>query len=109
GSWRSGCRPAFRRYSVTTFDPGARLVFTHGWRESPRSTAFFASRPAPIITLGFDVLVQLVIAAITTDPCARSAATPGTSATATAPPGLLIADTCADPAASAIFFGWDAI
>ena len=56
------------RYSVTTFEPGARLVFTHGWLVSPRSTAFFASSPAPIITLGFDVFVQLVIAAITTAP-----------------------------------------
>ena len=60
--------PALRRYSVTTFEPGARLVFTHGLRVRPRSTAFFASRPAPIITLGFDVFVQLVIAAITTAP-----------------------------------------
>ena len=33
------------------------------------STAFFATRPAPIITLGFEVFVQLVIAAITTSPC----------------------------------------
>ncbi len=57
-----------RRYSVTTFDPGARLVFTQGLLLSPRSTAFFASRPAPIITLGFDVFVQLVIAAMTTAP-----------------------------------------
>ena len=35
---------------------------------SPRSTAFRASRPAPTITDGFDVFVQLVIAAITTSP-----------------------------------------
>ena len=53
---------------MTTFDPGARLVFTQGFDVSPRSTAFLASRPAAIITLGFEVLVQLVIAAITTDP-----------------------------------------
>src|SRR5262245_55254141 len=57
---RYGSRPAARRYSVTTFEPGARLVLTHGRRESPRSTAFFASSPAAIITLGFDVFVQLV-------------------------------------------------
>src|SRR5688572_25877524 len=61
-------RPDFRRYSVTTFDPGARLVFTHGWRDRPRSTAFLATSPAAIITLGFDVFVQLVMAAMTTDP-----------------------------------------
>ena len=64
------CRaPPRVRYSVTTFEPGARLVFTHGLRVSPRSTAFFASSPAPIITLGFEVFVQLVMAAITTAPC----------------------------------------
>ena len=31
--------------------------------------ALRASRPAPIITLGFDVLVHDVMAAITTSPC----------------------------------------
>src|SRR5262245_1181001 len=65
-SSRYGWSPEVLRYSVTTFEPGARLVFTHGARFSPRSTAFFATSPAPIITLGFEVLVQLVIAAITT-------------------------------------------
>ena len=34
----------------------------------PRSTAFLASRPAPTITDGLEVLVQLVIAAIATEP-----------------------------------------
>src|SRR5258705_2690951 len=61
-------RPACSRYSVTTFDPGARLVLTQGLLRSPRSTAFFAMSAAAIITDGFDVLVQLVIAAITTEP-----------------------------------------
>src|SRR5436309_13706154 len=56
------------RYSVTAFDPGARLVFTHGLLFSPRSAAFFAKMPAPSMTDGFDVLVQLVMAAITTEP-----------------------------------------
>src|SRR3954463_4890257 len=65
---RYSVRPALSRYSVTTFDPGARLVFTHGLRSRPRSTALLASRPAPIITEGLEVLVQLVIAAITTAP-----------------------------------------
>src|SRR2546428_10555090 len=60
-------RPACWRESVTTFEPGARLVFTHGCDLRPFSTAFFATRPAAIITDGFDVLVQLVIAAVTTD------------------------------------------
>ena len=34
----------------------------------PASTAFFASRPAASSTLGFEVLVQEVIAAISTSP-----------------------------------------
>ena len=54
--------------TVTTFEPGARLVLTQGCDWRPRSTAFFATRPAAIITEGLDVLVQLVIAAITTEP-----------------------------------------
>ncbi len=69
---------------MTTFDPGARLVFTHGFCVRPFSTAFFATRPAPIITLGFDVFVQLVIAAITTEPCSTAAC--GGAATAVPPP-----------------------
>ena len=55
---------------------------THGLRVRPFSTAFFATRPAPIITLGFDVFVQLVIAAITTEPCSSWVAV----ATAAPPP-----------------------
>src|SRR5438874_108083 len=46
----------------------ARLVFTHGFTSDPRSTAFFARIPAAIITEGFEVFVQLVIAAMTTEP-----------------------------------------
>ena len=42
----------------------------------PRSTAFFASRPAPSISEGFEVLVQLVMAAMTTEPSARSKLSP---------------------------------
>jgi hypothetical protein len=44
------------------------VVFTHGFRDNPRSTAFFATNAAPIITLGFDVFVHEVIAAIVTAP-----------------------------------------
>src|SRR5574341_2530631 len=47
------------------------LVFTHGLVVSPFSTAFLASRPAPIITDGLEVLVQLVMAPITTAPSNR--------------------------------------
>ena len=53
---------------MTTSEPGASEVFTHGLRERPRCTAFFASRPAAIITAGLLVLVQLVTAAMTTEP-----------------------------------------
>ena len=53
---------------ATTFDPGAREVFTQDLGLIPKSKAFFAIKPAPTITLGFEVLVQLVIAAMTTDP-----------------------------------------
>src|SRR5664280_1887415 len=64
--------PASFRQSVTPFEPGARDVFTHGFAESPRSTAFFARRPAPSMTDGFDVFVHDVIAARTTAPCGSS-------------------------------------
>ena len=57
---------------MTTFEPGASDDFTHGFRVRPRSTALRASRPAPIITDGFDVFVQEVIAAITTEPCSSA-------------------------------------
>ncbi|MOA01649.1 hypothetical protein D3C78_1210700 [compost metagenome] len=53
---------------MTTLEPGASELFTHGLRCRPFSTAFFASRPAAIITLGLEVLVQEVMAAITTAP-----------------------------------------
>src|SRR6185436_5013081 len=61
---RYGSRPARVRYSVTIREPGASEVLMCGSTLSPASTAFLASRPAPIITLGFDVLVHEVIAAI---------------------------------------------
>jgi hypothetical protein len=46
---------------VTTFEPGATVVFTHGLRSSPFSTAFFATSAAPIMTDGFEVFVHDVI------------------------------------------------
>src|ERR1700729_3683141 len=67
-SSRYSVRPARSRYSVTTFDPGASDVLTHGLTVRPFWTALRARRPAPSITDGFDVFVQLVIAAITTWP-----------------------------------------
>src|SRR5579884_3411321 len=66
---------------MTTLDPGASDVFTHGLRVRPRSTAFLASSPAPTITNGFDVLVHEVIAATTTAPWSRSNSVPSPSRT----------------------------
>ena len=55
---------------MTTFEPGREQVLTHGLRLQPALDApsSRAGRP-PSITDGFDVFVQLVIAAITTAPC----------------------------------------
>src|SRR4051794_41905579 len=66
---------------MTTFDPGASVVFTHGLAVSPRSTAFLASSAAPIITCGLDVLVQEVIAAITTWPWSTNVSVPSSMTT----------------------------
>src|SRR5581483_1071155 len=65
---RSFCSPDLSRYSATTCEPGASEVFTHGLLERPLPAALRARRPAPIMTFGFDVLVQDVIAAMTTSP-----------------------------------------
>src|ERR1035437_5636576 len=82
-SFSSGSsKPAPRRYSVTAFEPGARLVLTVGGTASPRATALRASNPAATMTVGLDVLVQLVIAAMATEPfempTVRPAASTGT-------------------------------
>ena len=41
----------------------------YGFVLRPFSIAFFAMRPACSMTLGFDVFVHDVIAAMTTEPC----------------------------------------
>src|SRR6202008_2610297 len=69
---RAACRPDLERYSATTWMPAATEVFTHGFSFNPLAAALRASRPAPIRTLGLEVLVQEVIAAITTSPCPSS-------------------------------------
>ena len=56
---------------MTTPDPGLKLVLIYGETLNPFSTARLARSPAPNITDGFDVFVQLVIADITTDPTGR--------------------------------------
>ena len=53
---------------MTTCEPGASEVFTHGFTFSPLARALRATRPAAISTEGLEVLVQLVMAAITTSP-----------------------------------------
>ena len=62
------CKPDRDRYSPTTCDPGASDVLTQGAVFRPLATALRARRPAAIRTLGLDVLVQEVMAAIATSP-----------------------------------------
>src|SRR3954449_6129479 len=66
---------------MTTLDPGASVVLTHGLVASPSSTAFFASSAAQIITCGLDVFVQEVIAAITTWPWSTKVSVPSSIVT----------------------------
>src|SRR5215472_2284287 len=66
---------------MTTLDPGASVVFTQGLRFRPFSTAFLASRAAPTMTEGLDVLVQDVIAAMTTEPWSTLVVVPSSSVT----------------------------
>ena len=63
---------------MTTFDPGARVVFTQGFAFKPFSTAFLARSAAPSITEGFEVFVQEVMDAITTAPFATLVSEPRT-------------------------------
>jgi hypothetical protein len=69
---RSAWRPDFAKYSATICEPGAVEVLTQGLGFRPRRLALRASSPAPIMTLGFEVLVHDVIAASTTSPWPRS-------------------------------------
>src|SRR3546814_10367838 len=62
-----------------TWLPGASEVLTHGLGLSPLARALRATRPAAISTLGFEVLVQLVIAAMTTSPSPISWLSPSTA------------------------------
>ena len=64
-------KSASSRYLLTTLLPGANEVLTQSGTFKPNSTAFFATSPAIISTTGFDVFVQLVIAAIQTEPCPK--------------------------------------
>ena len=66
---------------MTTLEPGASVVFTHGLEASPASTAFLASSAAPTMTDGFEVLVHEVMAAITTEPWSTEVVVPSSSVT----------------------------
>ena len=68
---------------MTTLEPGARVVFTQGLRARPASTAFLASRAAPTMTEGFEVLVHDVMAAMTTDPWSTDVRVPSSRITST--------------------------
>src|SRR6202158_5468610 len=63
---RSPCNPELERYSATTWLPGASEVLTQGFAFRPFAAALRANSPAPIRTLGLEVLVQEVIGATTT-------------------------------------------
>src|SRR6202140_2526822 len=69
---RSSCSPELEKYSANTWLPGASEVLTQGFAVRPLAGALRAKTPAPISTLGLEVLVHEVIAAITTSPWPRS-------------------------------------
>src|ERR687897_2528869 len=94
---------------MTTLDPGASEVLTHGLEARPRSTALRASRPAASITDGLEVLVQLVMAAMTTCPWSRSKRVPSSSWTGTRLPGRPLAPAGSgsnQPAGAGSWLGW---
>src|SRR5437868_2071237 len=100
---RSVCSPELERYSATTWLSGASDVLTQGFAFNPLAAALRANRPAPISTLGFDVLVQEVIAAITTSPWRRLKSRPSTAYRLSASSGFLYSpdSAVAKPAATA--------
>ena len=59
---------AAESFKTSQFGITVLQSLTQGFVVRPRSTAFLASRAAPTMTEGLDVLVQLVIEAITTAP-----------------------------------------
>ena len=61
------------------------------------ATALRATRPAAISTLGFEVLVHDVIAAMTTSPCPRSKSRPSTLNLLPSSPGFLYSPASAVP------------
>ena len=78
------------RKKATTWEPGASDVLTQGFRVSPRSTAFFATRAAPSITEGLEVLVQEVMDATVTAPFLSSKDVPSARVTGTEASGVWV-------------------
>ena len=68
----AGCSPAFSSTAAVTWLPGTSDVLTHGLVRRPRATAFCATSPAAIMLAALAVLVQEVMAAITTAPSNRA-------------------------------------
>src|SRR5262249_3676742 len=66
---------------MTTFEPGASVVFTHGLRARTRSPVVRASTAAPILACGLEVFVHDVIDAITTAPWSRWYVVPSAAVT----------------------------
>jgi len=68
--------PLNYKYLETACEPGDSDVLIYGSILIPLSKAFLQSSAAPSITPGLEVLVQEVIAAITTEPCFNSKSSP---------------------------------
>src|SRR6202022_1281423 len=65
---RDTCSPECSSNEAAECDPGVIDVLVHQADLSPRATAFRAKIPAATMDLGLEVLVQLVIEAMTTSP-----------------------------------------
>src|ERR1700744_2495010 len=66
---------------MTTLDPGASVVLTQYVLLRHAAPAFLASRAAPTMTDGLEVLVQEVMAAITTEPWSMVTSVPSSIVT----------------------------
>src|SRR6478735_4036103 len=77
------------------------VVFTHGLTARPLLTALRASRAAPIMTVGLDVFVHEVIAAMTTAPWSSSNVPYSADSTRVGLDGRPLAPVAADSSAAA--------
>ena len=72
---------------MTTREPGPSEVFTEGFTVSPFALAFCASNPAASMTLGLEVFVQDVMAAMRTEPWVIVSLMPSLESTVTSQSG----------------------